>query len=91
MDLVMEKKRDIPAWVAITVTVFMSITAAIATYSARMYKVEKDVDVHEVRIQRMEETQVKQETINTEVIKMLHEIRESTIRIEGELKLKKDK
>jgi hypothetical protein len=39
----------------------------------------------------MEETQIKQETINTEVINMLHEIRESTIRIEGELKLKKDK
>jgi hypothetical protein len=87
----MEKKRDIPAWVAITVTVFLSITAAIAAYSARMYKVERDVDVHEVRIQRMEETQIKQETINTEVINMLHEIRESTIRIEGELKLKKDK
>jgi len=87
----MEKKRDIPAWVAITITVFLSITAAIAAYSARMYKVERDVDVHEVRIQRMEETQIKQETINTEVINMLHEIRESTIRIEGELKLKKDK
>jgi len=87
----MEKKRDIPSWVAITVTVFLSITAAIAAYSARMYKVERDVDVHEVRIQRMEETQIKQETINTEVINMLHEIRESTIRIEGELKLKKDK
>lgn len=87
----MEKKRDIPSWVAITVTVFLSITAAIAAYSARMYKVERDVDVHEVRIQRMEETQIKQETINTEVIKMLHEIRESTIRIEGELRLKKDK
>ena len=87
----MEKKRDIPSWVAITVPVFLSITAAIAAYSARMYKVERDVDVHEVRIQRMEETQIKQETINTEVINMLHEIRESTIRIEGELKLKKDK
>jgi hypothetical protein len=87
----MEKKRDIPAWAAITITVFLSITAAIAAYSARMYKVERDVDVHEVRIQRMEETQIKQETINTEVINMLHEIRESTIRIEGELKLKKDK
>ena len=87
----MEKKRDIPSWVAITVTVFLSITAAIAAYSARMYKVERDVDVHEVRIQRMEETQIKQETINTEVINMLHEIRESTIRIEGELRLKKDK
>ena len=87
----MEKKRDIPAWVAITITVFLSITAAIAAYSARMYKVERDVGVHEVRIQRMEETQIKQETINTEVIKMLHEISESTIRIEGELKLKKDK
>jgi hypothetical protein len=87
----MEKKRDIPAWAAITITVFLSITAAIAAYSTRMYKVERDVDVHEVRIQRMEETQIKQETINTEVIKMLHEIRESTIRIEGELKLKKDK
>lgn len=87
----MEKKRDIPAWAAITITVFLSITAAIAAYSARMYKVERNVDVHEVRIQRMEETQIKQETINTEVIKMLHEIRESTIRIEGELKLKKDK
>ena len=87
----MEKKRDIPAWAAITITVFLSITAAIAAYSARMYKVERDVDVHEVRIQRMEETQIKQETINTEVIKMLHEISESTIRIEGELKLKKDK
>jgi hypothetical protein len=87
----MEKKRDIPSWVAITITVFLSITAAIAAYSARMYKVERDVDVHEVRIQRMEETQIKQETINTEVINMLHEIRESTIRIEGELKLKKDK
>jgi len=87
----MEKKRDIPSWVAITITVFLSITAAIAAYSARMHKVERDVDVHEVRIQRMEETQIKQETINTEVINMLHEIRESTIRIEGELKLKKDK
>ena len=87
----MEKKRDIPSWVAITITVFLSITAAIAAYSARMYKVERDVGVHEVRIQRMEETQIKQETINTEVINMLHEIRESTIRIEGELKLKKDK
>ena len=87
----MEKKRDIPAWAAITITVFLSITAAIAAYSARMYKVERDVDVHEVRIQRMEETQIKQETINTEVINMLHEIRESTIRIEGELRLKKDK
>ena len=87
----MEKKCDIPAWAAITITVFLSITAAIAAYSARMYKVERDVDVHEVRIQRMEETQIKQETINTEVIKMLHEIWESTIRIEGELRLKKDK
>lgn len=87
----MEKKRDIPAWAAITITVFLSITAAIAAYSARMYKVERSVDIHEVRIQRMEETQIKQETINAEVIKMLHEIRESTIRIEGELKLKKDK
>ena len=87
----MEKKRDIPSWVAITITVFLSITAAIAAYSARMYKVERDVGVHEVRIQRMEETQIKQETINTEVIKMLHEIRESTISIEGELRLKKDK
>lgn len=87
----MEKKRDIPAWAAITITVFLSITAAIAAYSARMYKVERSVDIHEVRIQRMEESQVKQETINTEVIKMLHEIRESTIRIEGELRLKKDK
>lgn len=87
----MEKKRDIPAWAAITITVFLSITAAIAAYSARMAGVERNVDIHEVRIQRMEETQIKQETINTEVIKMLHEIRESTIRIEGELKLKKDK
>lgn len=87
----MEKKRDIPAWAAITITVFLSITAAIAAYSARMYKVERSVDIHEVRIQRMEEIQIKQETINAEVIKMLHEIRESTIRIEGELKLKKDK
>ncbi len=87
----MEKKRDIPAWAAITITVFLSISAAIAAYSARMYKVERSVDIHEVRIQRMEETQIKQETINAEVIKMLHEIRESTIRIEGELKLKKDK
>ena len=87
----MEKKRDIPAWAAITITVFLSLTAAIASYSARMYKVERSVDIHDVRIQRMEEAQVKQETINAEVIKMLHEIRESTIRIEGELKLKKDK
>lgn len=30
----MEKKRDIPAWAAITITVFLSITASIAAYSA---------------------------------------------------------
>lgn len=77
-------KNRIPSWVSISLTIILAVSASIGTYSARMYKTEKEIEILQVKVGILETTMIKTSSL-------LESINERTIRIEEGLKMKADK
>lgn len=77
-------KNRIPSWVSIALTIILAVSASIGTYSARMYKTEKEIEILQVKVGILETTMIKTSSL-------LESINERTIRIEEGLKMKADK
>ena len=78
-------------WVGWASTVIVSIFTAWAAMNARMYTVEKEIDVLKSRVEIYEKTSDKQSILLEKLEAQNNDIKQSLIRIEGVLNTKADK
>lgn len=87
----LRKLKELPAWIAISLTVFLSVVGAAVTFSARMYAVEQQIELLKLKTDQMCTEMSRYDELQTTIVSSLTEIKETTIRIEGKLELKADK
>ncbi|HPL94911.1 MAG TPA: hypothetical protein PLK02_07415 [Paludibacteraceae bacterium] len=91
MTIVKKQTIDWRTWIGWAATVLLSIFTAWAAMNARMYTVEKEIDLLKARITISEKILDKQSVVLEQLELQGNEIKQSLIRIEGVLNTKQDK
>ena len=91
MNVVKNQSVDWKTWVGWGATVIVSVFSAWAAMNARMYTVEKEIELLKARITISEKTSDKQSVVLERLEIQGNEIKQSLIRIEGVLNTKADK